>query len=1011
MIPEYERAITRFAEFLPKRIYHPAQTAEFTGFFTFDHMTLEEAEQTPRQPMPDGLAWGVKWEYGWFFTDFTVPAECEGKHLMFHAALGECIVFVNGKIVGSLDREHSHISLTKSAKAGEHFSIAMEVYAGHSNGFRFNEEPMLLLPELDVKEFPEGITQQTVKNGSFGVFFEDGFQLWMDIQVLMDLRQHLSESSLRYALIDKALVSMYNKVDIEAPHDTFLEQVKEGRELLRPVMEAKNGTSAPVGFAASNSHLDLEWLWTKEETRRKAARTIGNQITLMKEYPDYKYVQGQPWLLASIKEDYPELYAEVKEAVKRGQFLPDGGMWVQSDTNMPMGESLIRQFLVGKKFIQDEFGIDSKIAWLPDTFGATGALPQIMKGCGVDYFFSSKLKWQYNGGDPFPQTTFIWEGVDGSEVLCYVGEDYAAQAFPSNVIARWNQNVQAADVPAIIFPYGWGDGGGGATRVHLEAIRRQEDLEGAPKLKMADPMDFFRYVENECTIDKKVVGELYYSEHRGSYTSQGRTKLLSRKSELGLRDAEFWSAILGKDTKAETDKLWKEVLFNHFHDILPGTSIQAVHDRAEASFQKVIDDTTALVSGAVSTMLDPNKECLTVFNSLSWERTAYVTLPEGYTSLGDCPTQKVGNNVIAQVTIPACGCIAHPLGKASAPVAEKNQSLVLANNLLRAEFNENGFLISLMDQKSGTEFIDAPSNMFKMYRDLPSWWDPTDLESHYQNIEIPLSTDAEVQPEYCSDLYSSLTIKRKVNNSDIFQRVILRKDCPYLEFETEIDWHEDHKLLKLDVATNIHAEDLVSEIQYGHVKRPTHRNRKFDQDRFEVSQHRWSALCEAKRGVALLNDCKYGISALGGRISLTLLKSFCNPVVHANNGHHKLTFAIMPFTESLADSGVIQAGYELNCPISAFNGCGETTSFASLSHSNIILEWAKQAEDGSGDIILRLYESTNSKTVCTLNLGFAVKEAYLTNMAETEQTPVPVNNNQIPLTLGGFEVITLRLKK
>ena len=344
--------------------------------------------------------------------------------------------------IGDLDREHTHITLSYNAEAGQIFKISMEVYAGHNGGDEIlSDNYVVLIPEENITEFPEDVNQKTIKNGSFGAIREEVFQLWMDIRTLYDLRHNLDNNSLRKAMVDKGLTDVCDAVNIETEIDEFLRDVIKGREILKPLLECKNGSTVPVMYAIGNSHLDFEWKWTIGETRRKVARTIGNQLKLMEEYEDYKYIQSQPWTLDILKDEYPELYKDFKRAVKDGRIIVEGGMWVESDTNLPSGESLIRQFLFGKRFIKDEFGIESEMLWLPDIFGVSGAMPQIMKECGIKYFMNAKLPWIYNDGDPFPCGSFVWQGIDGSEILSYMTEDYAAKINPSNIFEKWNKEA------------------------------------------------------------------------------------------------------------------------------------------------------------------------------------------------------------------------------------------------------------------------------------------------------------------------------------------------------------------------------------------------------------------------------------------------------------------------------------------------------------------------------------------------------------------------------------------
>lgn len=996
----------------------------FKGFITKERLTLEEAMTHETTTFVEGTKWGKKWEYGWFFTEVTIPELCKGQRVLFKAELGECLVFVNGKVQGSLDREHPMITLTTSANGGEHFDIVMEVYAGHSGLDGIPEtanvvpQARVVIPEDNIQEFSEDVEQKTMKNGEFGIFHEDIFQFWMDINTLFDLRNNLDENSLRVVNIDKGLKMVCNIVDIEAPLDDFIDAVAKARAVMKPLLACHNSASTPTIYAIGHSHLDLEWLWTKEETRRKAARTLGNQLKLMEEYDDYIYIQSQPWLLETVKNEYPDLYEDIKEAVRQGKIVVEGGMWVESDTNLPSGESLIRQFVFGKHFISEEFGKESEIYWLPDSFGCSAALPQIMKGCNMKYFMSAKISWLYNGGERFPHTYFMWKGIDGTEILSNLFVGYASSTTPSLFIRKWNENNEKEQVPVKMVAYGHGDGGGGATRIHLEYLKREKDLEGMPKVVLASPKDFFEYVDEECNVETKYVGELYYSAHRGSYTSQANTKKLNRRSEFMLREAEMWSALLGKDskTKEKTDLLWKDVLFNQFHDIIPGTAIKEVHERAEESYKNVIVQTKEITDHVFDGVLEKTPNTLTVFNSLSWERKVIVELPDGYNAICDlngdyAETQIVGEKTVALLDIPSCGFKTYRLCKTELhEEVQSDEELCIENNLIKVAFNKQGEMLSILDKETGIEFLSRPSNQFRMYHDMPCFCDAWDIDSFYEQAEVQLVHDAEVKVECKGNLLSSLTIKRKINHSEITQRVLLRKDSKRIDFETEVDWNETHKLLKVDFNTNVHTDELISEIQFGHLKRPNHKSRRYDADRFEVCQQKWSALVEGARGVAVLNDCKYGISADGERMSLTLLKAAAAPALHTDKGVHHFTYSVMPFTENFFDSHVVQESYELNCPVIVKAGKAVDKSLLRVSASNVIVETVKCAEDGSGDIIVRMYESKNSYTNCKLNFGFDVKEAYITNMLEENVEKVEVQNNSVELRFKAFEVVTLRVR-
>lgn len=1009
---EYIRKIDFLENNLTKRMYEKMQAVQFRAFFTYDRLTLDEAKSQAAELVPNGTKWGKKWQYGWFFADVNVPV-CNRK-ILFMADLGECLVFVNDNVMGALDKEHTAIDL--SDFSGQTVQIAMEVYAGHDGGA---EQPLrkMVLPG-DTLDFPDDVYQKTVTDGTIGAFNENVFMLWMDIKTLYDLRNNLDKNSLRTAKIDKALEKMCNVIDIELSDDEFFEDVSAAREKLKPVLECKNSETTPTIYAIGHSHLDLQWLWTIEETRRKIARTLGNQMQLIKKYEDYKYIQTQPWLLDILKNEYPKLYSEVKTAVKNGQIIVEGGMWVEADANIPSGESLIRQFIYGKKFIKDEFDQNSEILWLPDVFGLSASLPQIMKGCGIKYFMHCKITWPYNGGDPFPRTNFVWRGIDGSGILSHVTYEYATEMTPSKVFEKWNMNNGKAGVPAHMLPFGHGDGGGGATEIHLEYMEREKDLEGMPKVICESPNKFFEFVENECETENEYTGELYYAAHRGTYTSQAYTKKNNRKCEMALREAELWSSLCGNDSydKAVLDDLWKKVLFNQFHDIIPGSSITKVYDIANNDYEFVLSGAEKMLRDAIGENCGADEEYITAYNSLSWDRKALVELPSGYGKIfeldgKEIKTQKVDDKVCAIVSLPSVGYKSFRVEKGVYDDAvQVNNELSLENELIKAVFNNCGELVSVKDKKNNTEYLSGASNKFRMYRDMPLFFDAWDIDSFYEKEEVKITGDAKIEVEYCGELLKSLKITKAVGKSKLVQRVVLRAGSRQLDFETEIDWQETHKLLKVDMNTNIHTNELVSEIQFGHIKRPNHKNHRYDADRFEVCQHKWSALSESNRCVALLNDCKYGISADGGRMSLTLLKSAAAPDPHADKGIQTFTYSLLVSDKGICQSDVVRRAYELNCPACISAGNKGEKSFVGIDNSAVILDTIKYAEDSSGDLVVRLYESQGSFAKTKINFGFDVKEAYLTNMIEDKLENADLKNNEISITLNAFEVKTLRIK-
>ncbi|NSW54292.1 MAG: alpha-mannosidase [Anaerolineae bacterium] len=1019
----WKRRLETWQSAISQSVYRPLGPVALDGFTTMEQLTPQQALQREFKPMPAGTPWGAKWEYGWFKSTITLPAEAAGQRIVI--ALynvfnpmewnwgdpAESVVWVNGRAAGALDFGHKEITLTHNAKPGDTFEILYECFGG--NGMRNEGRGPVVYGRESVPE--PGPTQTIVPHLNFGIWREDVFQLLIDFTMLLNARDAMDQNALRVAQIDRALMDASHATDMELPEAEMLESAKAGRALLKPVMECVNGSTAPVFYTFGHGHLDVEWLWNLAETERKMARTVSTQLSLMEEYPGYRFLQSQPHLMNMLKLRYPEIYERFKEAVKGGQMIVEGGMWVEADTNITGGESLIRQFIHGKRFMQDEFGVNSRIMWLPDVFGYSGAMPQIMAGCGIDGFMTAKIYWAYNGGDPFPYNNFIWEGIDGSQVVAHLYNNYGHFPLPNDLLDHWNNRRQRNDIDALVLPIGWGDGGGGSSRLHLEFAQRAENFEGLPKLKHASPVDFLDDLLTRAVVKDRYVGELYFQCHRGTYTSQAKTKKGNRKSEFALREAELWGSaahvLQGFDFGPQTlDADWKTVLLHQFHDALPGSSIQRVYEEVERDHAAVIKHAQALALQAAG-VLSGGSDGATAFNSLSWQRTALVPVPQGvHTS---APTQQVGGQTLAEVEIPACGWAALPQGEPAAPCpdcAVQADAHTLENEFLKVSFNDLGEMVSVFDKDSGREVLAGPANVLKMYKDVPSWFDAWDIDPMYVDDPVALCAEANLSLEAAGPLVGVLRLERKLSDlSTLTQRISLRRGSRRVDFETTVEWHESHKLLKVAFPVNIHANEALHEIQFGYLSRPNHASRPYDADRFEVSNHKWSALLEANRGAAVLNDCKYGLNVVDNSINLTLLKSPLAPDMFADKGTQTFTYAFYPFNGSLAESGVVQAAYDLNVPALVAPGMGGSGSLFRLDADNIIIEAVKPAEAGGKQITLRLYEALHMATDCTLTTSLAVKSAAETDMLEQPRKDLAVADGSLQLHFRPFEIKTVVL--
>lgn len=1024
--PEWRRRVDHWRNTLPRLFYRELQPLTLAGFTTTEQLRPEDAERRGFSPMPAGTGWGAKWEYAWFKAAVKLPREADGERIVLYAdlwknegfAASEAAVYVNGVNTGARDNQHRHITLSRKARGGEAYTILLEAYAGHGamecgggpcpDGHEMVPEPKAPLARIG--------------NCSVGIWDEDVYQLWLDVETLYQTREAMADKeSLRVAAIDDALQELTLVVDLELPRREMLQNIRAGRKLLKPLLDAKNGSTSPRMHCFGHSHIDVAWLWPLRETESKCVRTFGTQLALMDEYPEYKFLQSQCHLYWMVKTRYPGLYKRIQAAVKRGQWIPDGAMWVEADTNITGGESLIRQFLYGKQFYREEFGLDSRLMWLPDVFGYSAALPQIMKGCGVDYFSTQKIFWTYNGGDPFPYNSFWWEGLDGSRVLAYIHNDYNSQTTPSAILQRWNERVQKDSLHSgRLVPFGWGDGGGGPTRDHLEYLRRMRNCEGLPRCTIEAPAAFFEDLpKNKLPI---WVGELYFQAHRGTYTSQAKTKKGNRRGEFALREAELWGAAasalagLAYDHTA-TLELWRTLLLNQFHDIIPGSSIHRVYEEAEADHARILSGSQALIDKSCGSLTQDNRDSITLFNSLNWERDALVRLPRGFagavTASGEAlPVQKDGAELYTLVKhIPSCGWTS--LRKAApgkAPTGLKVSRTRLENEFIRITVNALGEVTGIWDKDAGRELAAGPCNQFRLYKDVPGLFDAWDLDSMYKMQPVELAGKARVEVGSKGPLIASLKVSRTINQSSLSQEIVLRSGSRRVEFRTRVDWQESHKLLKVNFPLAISAEDSLQEIQFGHVKRPTHATRPYDAARFEVCNHKWTALCDEGRGAAILNDCKYGVSVEGNSINLTLLKSALAPDMTADKGIQEFTYAFTCWNGPFIDSGLVQEGYDLNAPLTVAPGCAGTVSLLQTSEKNVILEAFKPAEDGSGDLVIRLYESVRAATRCRVSFTLPVKKVHIADMLETLQREIPLEDGGMTLDFKPFEIKTLRLK-
>ena len=997
----------------------------------FESGVQEGESETGRFYAEYPSSWGRKWEYGWFYGKADLSQmggdALKGRRLeLLPDVGGEMLVEINGKIRGSRDRRHDMVTLTRCAEGDETFELLIESYAGH--GPRLEDGG----PSLYGKPFvPEPPLHQVETKGCFlCVLNEDAYQLYLDLLVLSNLYKTLESRSLRAQKILEGMFTASRIMDLECPREERDRSYREARKVLRPLLDAVNGTTEADFAVFGQSHLDLAWMWTKEETRRKCARTYSNQLALLEEYPDYVFFGCSPYILDSLEKDYPDLFKAVMEKVKEGRIVIDGGMYVEPDVQMPDGECLIRQILYAQKWSEKHTGKRMELLWLPDTFGFPGQLPQIMKQCGIRYFSTQKLSRAFKGNEPFPFADFLWEGIDGTRIQTHFFKKNNCAPTPEAFHERWySDRVQDEHIGEMLFPFGFGDGGGGATREMVEAVERMHNLEGLPTCHYEDPVSFMKRLSarteeklqgRERAEDVNIYrGELYLRWHRGVWSGQAELKRLNRRAEQALRNAELWSAIAVYSKKMEPESvqssltdLWKQLLFLQFHDVLPGTGIEQVNREAKDGFHDLIEKAGQFAVKA--------KHALNPEEDLIWNS---VSVPRQLNAAG--------------AMVPSCGyCAAGALPIEAAPsvfCTQEGADTILKNGYLCVRIDEKGRIVSLVHD--GTEFIKAPANDFHLYKNLNTEYDAWELTSYYRWEEC---LDALSKAENVSrgirkngigwEAYAQFRLT--IGNSDIEMTLSLGDCAKEISVDVNVRWNETHKILQVAFPTIVHTDRFLCETQYGYVPRPNSYSGRSEREQYESCSHRYCALAGDNLGVILLNDSVYSCSAEDGTMRLSLLRAAKRPDGNADIGDHRFRYALRPYLGTFAGQGAAAAGRmfaeSVEIPDLPLHAVQKEFSCFSIhpeckkdGESGILIDWIKPAEDGSGDLILRVYESMNSFESAALVTPLPVASAAFCNALEDPSGPeseIPVvrepdGNAKILICLEPFSFRTIRLSR
>jgi alpha-mannosidase len=1006
-----------------------------------------ETDKTFRAP-PEGVVWekitspwqyGKPWHCSWFKASFRCPGSSSYPLFLRVLPNADSLVFIDGTPRGAFNPFHKKVRVPDD---GREHTLHVEAYAGHPfPGCHPGEGRRIMLTlGRQIPDYPN-----TFEGGSLVERIEPVYSLYYDVKCLFELAGTLDNNSLRKARILQGLYDALGAIPLTAEGKALEEAAEGTARTIRPLLAAKNGSTVPEIHLVGHAHIDHAWLWHIGETERKAARTYSNMVRFAEEYPEFVFIQSQPAQLEIIKNEYPAIFSAVQEACQRGNWEPNGGMWVEADCNITGGESLIRQFLVGKAANKEMLGYDSDTLWLPDVFGYAAALPQILAGCGITYFVTSKINW--NDTTRFPYDTFLWRGIDGSVVKTHYlssrAHGYNGKVSPGSLAELWGEIQHKEIQSAAINSVGEGDGGGGTTRGDLEMARRLTNLEGAPKAAWKKVSAALAAIFSGSREWPEWRGELYLELHRGTYTTQAKTKAYNRRLEFGLRHTELFFAIAAQEGWASYPGeallgFWKKVLTHQFHDIIPGSSINRVYAEAEAEYQKVEKDLGEITGNLRRQILAPLGGGLVIFNDLSWEREDPVvfSLPVSgknlvLTGAGGAAYPVQGyrdlegrEKLVSAPGIPALGwahfCLAEGVEEAS-PITFTGETL--ETPFYRIRFDGAGRIAGLVDRRRNREMV-APEGKFNRFisaQDIPVLWDAWDIDAdwtRFQEDEDRLLSTETFDGPVCFRIRRTYAIGR---SSTLVQDMVLYARNPRIDFETKIQWQEKQRLLKVGFDTAIDAVQVRCEVQYGHLLRNTHRNLPHDRAKFEICAHKWIALEEEGGGIALLNNGKYGHDAAGGHIGLTLLRSPTAPDPDADRGEQRFTYSLLPFTGSFGEAGIVRAGYELNAPaiaeISAEpkapasgKGIGNY-SFFTVDGPAVIAESVKAPEAAAqapqGSVVIRLYESLGGRTETTLRFSREPASAWVTDMLETNPRRLEVSGKTLALDFRGFEIKTL----
>jgi len=982
-----------------------------------------------------GEYWG-SWKQDFILrTTFIVPDDWDkSQPIALYLPLGdasdfshpEALAYIDGVAYGACDRHHQEILLRPEWFDGKSHSLALQGWTGLGGSITKSSPTKLFMRQCEVVQIHQPTRDLT-----------------SHARIALETANNLDDNNPAKHHLLNALNEAFNVLDTRDPigEEQYNASVEPAAQTLKAGIEKSGAPLDVIIHATGHAHIDVAWLWTLGQTRRKSERTFHNVIRLMEQFPDYHFSQSQPQLYQFIKEDQPVLFESIKQRINEGRWEPIGGMWVEADCNLSGAESLARQFLLGRTFFRENFGKDaeSPVLWLPDVFGYAWALPQLIQQAGLKYFMTIKIGWsQYNR---LPFDTFMWQGIDGTKILTHFStvpdpgnyaSTYNAMADAREALGTWNNFQQKELHKDLLMAYGFGDGGGGPTREMLENIEVMKNFPSLPRVRQSSVKKFFESIKS-CTDSKMMPvwnGELYLEYHRGTYTTQARNKRANRRSEFLLHDAEFLAALASLHTDyvypaEQFNDAWRTVCLNQFHDIIPGSSIGPVYEESQEQYVELTKNATQIRDGALDSLANHLNADLLLVNATSFKQRGLVFIEGDSFQRFICD----GEAVSVQETVSGFWLDVDEIEPYSVVTLSKGPKLVrsklqvpnsmlLENNFLRVEFNKDGDITRILDKKANREVLpsDAIANQFQVFEDRPKFWDAWDVDIFYDDKMWLAEPASSIKFVEYGELRQTIEIKRMILNSEYVQKVSLNRNSPRLDFDTKINWMERHTMLKVAFPVDVLASHATYEIQWGNVTRPTHRNTSWDWARFETCAHKWVDLSEGNYGVSLLNDCKYGHDIHDNVMRITLLRSPTMPDPMADFGEHQFKYSLYPHTGNWNEETQREA-YLLNDPIIVYQMKEERGKkvanglkpLVATDSPNVIIETIKQAEDGNG-IIVRLYESQRKRGQVQIRFGCEVREAGTTNLLEENESSLSVDQDSVLLNIKPYQIVTLRVK-